>query len=150
MKRFIKITAIAALPFLLLGASGSRSPDGPVTFTIDKVDYDSPGGWWASGAIQDSGTCCVDAPHLPKGISGAFRVVDDLTGQQGTLTWELDAQFIARPLGNGERTVQGAWRITGGTGLYQGSSGQGRVSGTFVPRTGEMHVVHSGTIALDE
>ena len=149
MKRLIKMTALAALPLMLAGAAGPRTPDGPVAFTIDKTDYDSAGQWQASGAVQDSGTCCVNAPHLLRGRSGTFRVVDDLTGQEGILTWELDAQFFARPLG-GMRTVEGAWRIIGGTGRYEGSSGQGQVSGTFVPATGEMHVVHSGTIALEE
>jgi len=146
MRRLAKVATVAALPFFLLGATEGRAPAGPVTFTIDKADYASACDWAATGAIVDSGSCGLNADHVQLGRSATFSVLDEIAGQDGSITWEIHLNYAARPLGDGLYTTQGAWRIVAGTGDYAGISGQGSIAGTFNGATGELHNVHSGTI----
>jgi hypothetical protein len=121
---------------LAVGAS-AKQPTGFVTFTVNKASPTTAGTWTVTGAIVDQGTCCIDAPHFLRGVSGAVRVIDELNGTNGSLTWKVDAMYNGRALGSRVVALEGAWQIVGGDGIYAGAEGQGQVSGTYNQATEE-------------
>ena len=132
----------------LTTAASAQKPNGFVTFTVDKIVTEPAGTWVATGAIDDQGTCCVDAPHFLRGVSGFVRIIDELTGQNGTITWQSEVMFNGRALGNHVVALEGSWHVIGGTGAYAGVTGHGKVGGTFNQATEEMHAVNTGVISL--
>jgi hypothetical protein len=149
MGHIAKLRPTAILAALSLAtATSAKQPAGFVTFTIEK-DFTNPAGSWAaSGAVTDHGICCIAPPHFLRGISGVVRTIDVLEGENGTISLRVDTMFNGRPLGNNVVALEGAWRITGGTGAYAGASGNGQVGGTYNQATEVMHAVNSGVISL--
>jgi len=80
-----------------------------------------------------------------------MQIVDELTGNEGNIIWRMKAaRMYAKPLADGFGTIHGSWEIIGGTGIYEGSSGQGHFEGTFNGSIGEMHATYDGTISLSD
>jgi hypothetical protein len=135
-----------------LAAPTVASPPKPVTLDLHGhlTGPDTAAGvWQASGAISDSGTYTETfrfaggSPTMPRTI----HTLQTLVGADGTL--QLRAEAVVVWQSPTLATFKGGnWRITAGSGAYQGLHAGGTpgvTPGSFGDlATGEVHAVHIG------
>ncbi|HUQ13910.1 MAG TPA: hypothetical protein VM055_06510 [Novosphingobium sp.] len=139
------LAALAPLPAVAEpdGFRGSRNIQFTVDFNFFTRETNSI---VASGAFDDEGTIGHGTDEFFRGA--VAKVVDSPEMGQGSFTWELNNVYVptggyAKP---GVRPTYQTWKITGGTGKYEGMTGLGSGSGTWSDASGELHVVGFGTV----
>lgn len=141
MKRFLAPVAFPVLlAFTTIGAPAVVAA-GPADVRIDVAvalsgnlsSSTTHGTFTISGAIADSGTetgsgWFAGQGHLKTGEPNSLHGEMTLVGGQGTISIELNGLFGHLPAAIA--TGEGRWRISGGTGAYEGLHGQGSWTAT--------------------
>jgi len=92
--------------------------------------------WVSEGIFVDEGTIKHDHTEFFKG--GTAKVGDSPAGQFGTFSLTFSKTYTGQS-NLGVYDTNGAWKITGGTGKYEGMSGQGILRGALNTVTGQIH-----------
>src|SRR6266540_238160 len=132
------LLAMALAGGIVTASRAGASPPQPFTAHIEDNIFSGEGTWSASGAVSDSGAFSF-VPFAPFGGNGSSvytgHAIVTLTGQQGTLTFRIEALFSAT---NDPNVVDstGQFVFVGGTGLYSALKGEGQESGSTNIATG--------------
>jgi len=123
--------ARAAVAGLLLAAvaASPAAASGKVSITLDVNTTAGTETFTAGGAFCPSGTAVSQDFHFGGGgWAGTFHLQKVLTCDDGsgTLTINVDAATA-----HDAPTDQGGWSVASGTGVYAGTTGGGRIVGTY-------------------
>lgn len=118
--------AVTLLGSIIGPLSSSAGAEAPETLSIIATVSDGPGFsgvWTSSGSIQDAGTFARTDVHFSGSVEhspvvGAFQVLLDFTGADGTIT--IRDELLFAPDG-----LSGTWQVVRGTGAYANTSGHG-------------------------
>jgi hypothetical protein len=143
------LTVVACAPLAL--TSSAAATKSPITIkgrVVEKMNasFTLPGRFIVTqvGVVLDTGSAAV------RPANGATRIVDgqnqvpvnataNLKGKKGILTIHMRGLSISindfNPLKPGYGAEYGTWKITGGTGMYEGWIGGGRWASASTPAT---------------
>ena len=138
--------------FAALSVTNATGTGRPADIQV-QVDYnfiaDAPNHWESSGAFADQGTIHHDhSETFSPGNGEVATVTDSPEGANGTFTWTFKKAFKPIPGSDGQYRTSGGWRMLGGTGQYEGISGQGNLTGTVNLVTGELHDTFTGKVSF--
>jgi hypothetical protein len=125
------------------------SADQPELLVIDteKPGGPFPGTFEASGAFEDEGTFSVVESRLTGGQSGRHlvtHITHEFVGDDGTFRFASQNRIT---FGATSSTVEGHWRVTGGTRAYVGLRGAGSSEGTL-DAAGIFRLTFTGRVQL--
>lgn len=121
--------------------SGTGGLFGPPCSFIPVHEYGT-GDWTSLGAITFSFELCTEQ-GTPNPISSGTMTV---TTAEGTLTGDLTGTVEAGGPGP-EFPLHFEWTVTGGTGRFEGATGQVAMEGAFGPGAFNVHGTVDGTIS---
>ena len=151
---------IAATVPLMLGVRPAFAVTVPLPFTAtysgsaaftsqSTVSFLGSGTATHMGRITNVGTIVLNGPDgsCPGGIANVNTEI--LTGPDGdTLT--ITSQDVSCPIGPNQFDGTGQWTVTGGTGRFDGATGQGGATGGADFNAGTFTMSLTGTIRLPQ
>lgn len=121
--------------------SGTATLTGETT-----VSFSGSGTGTRMGHTTNDGSVVLTGPDSsrPNGVANVNR--EKLTNNDGdTLT--IMSQDVSCPIGSGQYHGTGQWIVTGGTGRFEGATGQGSLDGSADFNAGTFTIHLIGTLA---